>query len=424
MNSPRPSVLLLGGGWFEGEGAACNFGDRVQLLAAISSLSRLGVDVICVAHMRQLSLGKLDAVASQHFMDYLDGAGLARYSRTGALLMALRAVVLLGAAMVTRFVRLPLPSSHGLGAVLRELDDAAAVFVAGNGTIADPYVRRVGAVWGVYVVAARLMGTKVFLTGQQVGPFRSFTSRQIARAILSCASVIGVRELESLDEIKNLGSGANRTVVTGDEAWHAAAKQSSVIADLLRAKGVCDGFIVAQVRFDVGTGWSPDDATYLASVLDGVATSMGLPVLFVGLQVKGGRSADLDAARHVANEMSYHSVFLDAAQSAEVVKGVIGKAAAAIGVSNHFCVFAASQAVPTLALHTAPYLGHKLVGLARLWPTHVRAIRRSSGAFSSEDLEAATAFLRAARGQRMESSVPVEPERVYRDLARSIGILD
>jgi polysaccharide pyruvyl transferase WcaK-like protein len=417
----RPSVRVIGSGWLSSEGSS-NFGDRAQLLTAVSNLGRLGFDVTCVAHSKRIALGDVAAVESRTYIDYLLGAGEGRGSGTTAVAVAVRAASLVLVATLTHLSRRPLSWGNSLSTVLRELDSAAAVFVSGNGTLSDPYVRSVGVVWGVYLLAARLMGRKVYMTGQQVGPFQSYASRQIARAVLSCAHVIGVRELESLDEVRNLGFAPDRTVVTGDEAWDAAIGQSAVIEEASRSHGVADGYVVAQVRFDVGTGWDTADASYLASVLDGVARSIGLPVLFVGLQVKGGRSADLDAARHVAAQMSCTHSFLDSAESAEVVKGVIGKAAAAIGVSNHFCVFAACQAVPTLALHTAPYLGHKLVGLARLWPTHVRAMRRSTGTFTSEDLESATAFLKGARGQRMEPSVAVDAERVYRELASSIAV--
>ena len=50
-----------------------------------------------------------------------------------------------------------------------------------------------------------------------------------------------------------------------------------------------------------------------------------------------------------------------------LVKGVLGKAFGAIGISYHFCTFALSQGVPAVCFYEGDYYKQKAQGLTEFW---------------------------------------------------------
>jgi polysaccharide pyruvyl transferase WcaK-like protein len=50
-----------------------------------------------------------------------------------------------------------------------------------------------------------------------------------------------------------------------------------------------------------------------------------------------------------------------------LVKGILGKAFGAVGVSYHFCTFALGQGVPTVCIHDGNYYLQKARGLSEFW---------------------------------------------------------
>ena len=60
-------------------------------------------------------------------------------------------------------------------------------------------------------------------------------------------------------------------------------------------------------------------------------------------------------------------IFAHESLSAALLKGVLGSAHAAIGMSYHFCTFALSQGVPAISLYTGDYYRQKAIGLSSFW---------------------------------------------------------
>lgn len=259
--------------------------------------------------------------------------------------------------------------------LLGELKQASLVFCAGSGTFFDRYMYSVGFLWSMVIVSARALGVPVVLLGQQVGAFDHAIPRAIARFALRRASYLGVRETVSFDTAKALGVDPARLHFTGDEGWYlppaAAAEVDPVIAGL----GLEGGYLAIQMRFD---GNSPfrDVASNFARTCDLLAERTGLPVLLVPFSY-ADRDDDRATLRELGTMLKCPWQLLDVGPRASLTKGILSRASLAVGVANHFCVFAASVGVPTVGIHGASYMEHKLKGVERLH-RHFKALGKDS----------------------------------------------
>lgn len=247
--------------------------------------------------------------------------------------------------------------------LLGDIRRASLVFCAGSGTFFDRYMLSVGFLWSMLIVSARAFGVPAVLLGQQVGAFHRAVPRGIARFALRRASYLGVREAVSFDTARELGIDPQRLRFTGDEGWYLPPAAAADVDEYLAGQGLGDGFIAVHMRFD---GNSPfrDMAAEFASACDRLAERTGRPLLLVPFSY-ASRDDDRANLRELGALLKSPWRLLDVDARAGLTKGILARAWVAVGVANHFCVFAASVGVPTVGIHGAAYMAHKLKGVAR-----------------------------------------------------------
>lgn len=213
-------------------------------------------------------------------------------------------------------------------------------------------------------------GKPVVLTGQQIGPFRSSTTKGSLARALRKATFVGLREpTGSVDFCKwaRLESGAFE--VMGDDSLGLLAANNEKALSILTDLGVVDKrFIAVNIRIGYYANTYQRYLDTLADTISQLSDRFGCSVLVIPIAV-GIVDSDVAAGHQLMSRMRGTAVqVLDRPDlDASIIKRIVGTAWAAIGVSYHFGLFALEQGVPTILLSDDPYYDQKARGLAAFW---------------------------------------------------------
>lgn len=269
---------------------------------------------------------------------------------------------------------------HGIGAQLiqtgasqsdiaRWCGEYDALFIAGGGDMNDVFPQ---ALWRccALIHAFADQGKPILLSGQQLGPMRHSASTRLLHSALRRATFIGVREpTESVRILIEAGVDRARMAMKGDDSLGIAPADASEVATLLEAFDVTPGkFIAVNIRIGPYTTVGPRYLRAVAALLGQVSRDLNLPLLAVPISVDAGDS-DIASARLLEQQLggSRLRILDHAPLSAALLKGVLGSAHAAIGMSYRFATFALCQGVPAIALYVGDYYEQKAKGLSAFW---------------------------------------------------------
>ena len=265
---------------------------------------------------------------------------------------------------------IPLVRASGRRRALnRWSQDYDALFIAGGGDMNDIFP---DALWRccALINAFAVQRKPVILSGQQLGPMRHGASLRLLQAALRRTTFVGVREpTESLQLCTEAGLDDTRMAMTGDDSLGIEAAGMEAVEPLLAQSGVTPGrFIAVNVRMGDYTAVSAQQLRDMAALFGRLARDNEMPLLAVPISVAEGDS-DVAAAEQLRRQPGCEGLRIleHESLSAASLKGVLGSAHAAIGMSYHFGTFALSQGVPAIALYTGDYYRQKAKGLSSFW---------------------------------------------------------
>jgi polysaccharide pyruvyl transferase WcaK-like protein len=414
----RKGVIFLLTGGVIGKNDNINIGDHAQLKVALNRLRQIFpyYEFSVISHSKNVKPEVENTQVVFGLINYLF-PGTASHSLAYLRAGFNAALLLINAGRLKNGKAPLLIGSEGLSE-LNSIKRVDALFIPGVGMFSQGYFAGVATIWAIYVKLVAMLGKPVIINANQIGPFETRWAKGVTRWALTSAETIGVREIESYEEAIKLGLPKDKLVITGDEAWRFPAATQHEFMDLRQKLSLPDRYIVAQIRFDKGTGWTDADAVIIAATLDVLSNEFDLPVVFVSFHHTDNKNPDIDSARSISKHMTVPTHLVENKLDGHCVKAICGNAELAIGVSNHFCVFCASEATPTIALHKAPYLRHKLVGLARLWPSMVAAVDYNGDFSPNKTLQIAQELLNNAPKSKEACfpSVPIDPDAAYQTL--------
>lgn len=340
-----------------------NLGDVAQFAHGIELLRAECPDraITAIAHSLNDESVFPDIGFSNLVARYLLGTTGSKAARS--VFLVVRSIGLITAATL---VRLGVPA-RWFGArvsdIIEEFEGASVVFFSGAGAFNSRYLKGPVGIWVLIVHIASRLGVPVVMVGQQIGPLDSWWSRRTIGSALRRTQFVGVRDHASEQLALELGVPRERVVFTGDEGLYLDPASKAVSDAYLRTRGISPGFVAVHFRVDRNCPFE-EDIEHLRFMLQGIHALTGKLLLFVPMSYASGGD-DRESHRRLAAGMTAPMHLVEDAEDARLTKAILGEASLAIGVANHFCIFAASGGVPTVGVYKTPYMRQKLEGIAR-----------------------------------------------------------
>lgn len=310
-----------------------------------------------------------------------------------------------------------LPEQDQVWDLIAALRGCDALLIAGGGNMNSLYG------WLLYeraavAAVARILGLKVAIAGQTLGPDLFGADRETAGELLSAAELAGAREASSL-RLMEAVSGATARVWSclDDASFFATGSRDSLGVGQVPAN--IDGPFIA-ATFSPGHGEADHDAYLdaLAGALDAAAEQTGCTVVFIphmatprvplfdGVEPAGAGAdpADADELMHqkIAARMTSQRKVLLPIQNAVQSAALTSRAALVLTSRYHPVVFALDSGVPVLALAPENYSDVRMRGALENWGAGSLAMTLPSlfdGSFSAavvdvwKNREAVSSFL-------------------------------
>jgi polysaccharide pyruvyl transferase WcaK-like protein len=245
------------------------------------------------------------------------------------------------------------PVSDQTRAFLASLTGADAVVVSGRGGTADAF-RDDGLRLLEVLRLAGDLGATTAMVGQGLGPAEDPALIERAREVLPRLDLIAVRDrLTSVPLLERAGVGADRVIVTGDDALAAAY---AARPEAGRTGGLGVGLRVADYS-ELG-----EDA------IEAVGRALRAAAERHGTEL---RAIPISLYPHEADADALAALGLEGGAAVETPRDAIERAGTCRVVvtgSYHAAVFALAQGVPVVGLASSAYYSAKLEGLAEMFP--------------------------------------------------------
>jgi polysaccharide pyruvyl transferase CsaB len=260
-------------------------------------------------------------------------------------------------------------------AVFRTIRQADLLLSGGGSLLQDVTSARSAAYYLAIILLAELCRTPVMLYAQGVGPIKRRVTAMQARLLLNHVRMASVRDQGSADLLRRLGMTRPPIHVTADPSFALDPAGDEECTRILSEAGVptTKPLLGVAVRpWPVGGNWRED----IANGISEAARRIGAVPLFLPMQ----GSSDIPLAEDIAALANVECHVLRGPLTPTQAKGIVGQMAVVIGMRLHALMFAASQAVPSVAISYDP----KVASFAGASPAHLPVL--DAGAVSPQDL--------------------------------------
>lgn len=360
----KPAIL------FVNTGTGRNLGDRAMLLNLLDKATHLGAGLLLVP--RQLPEAFRREFQAQPYTPYHECLNRFRRLPAGTLgqllLMCcyvLHVCFMVLACGVCRFLPVPLSARVDEIQLLGHLRRVDAVWLNGGGYLTDKgkYECRCCLLTALF---ALIMGKKVILTGQGIGPVNTRITRSLLGLVARYATYVSVRdEVRSAELLSQLAGGKVPVVMAGDDA-------SSLTTAELPARGVGEAGlstigpdaprIALHFRISPFTENSQRLKQQFSETVAEVFARGWKPVFFIFTSQAEWEHHLLQELLVSAAPETYEIVVTD---DPRVIKSQIGRCDIALGIAYHFIVFSLTTGTPVIALYGGEYYRYKMAGILK-----------------------------------------------------------
>ncbi|MBQ2696504.1 MAG: polysaccharide pyruvyl transferase CsaB [Clostridia bacterium] len=244
--------------------------------------------------------------------------------------------------------------AHGVSSVnryhyfaIRKAMKQARLFISGGGSLLqDVTSNRSLRYYLSLIEMAQGLGTPVMLYANGIGPITKAKNRQNVGRVLSCVSVITLRENASLSELVSLGVPKEGVTVTADPALALVPAETAAVYNILQSMGVSDGEVLFGVSVRPWKDSEPSFFEKLASVIDEVAKTYGITPVFLPMKYPD----DLVVSQNIIQRLTVKSYLLSQPKSAQEMIGLIGNMKFIIAERLHSLIYATNAFVPIVGL--------------------------------------------------------------------------
>ncbi|MDP4093055.1 MAG: polysaccharide pyruvyl transferase CsaB [Bacillota bacterium] len=192
---------------------------------------------------------------------------------------------------------------------------------------------------------AKMMGNKVMLYANGIGPVNRKFNRRLTKWILNKVNFITLRENTSLNELNSMKIQRPETIVTADPAMALEPTTDTDALEIFKFEGIPETgpYACFSVR-----KWGMNEAykEVIAKIADYITVEYGLKCIFIPMQCPG----DVMAADDVASMMKEKGYVFKNRYSVSQTLAITKKMDILIGMRLHALIFAVISGVPMVGL--------------------------------------------------------------------------
>jgi len=243
----------------------------------------------------------------------------------------------------------------GMKDVLKAIYDCDVLLSGGGSLLQDSTSTRSLLYYLSITAMAKLMGKRVMLYANGIGPVSGKRNRWFVKLVVDRADLITLREENSYDELLSMGVNPKKCFVTADPVFTMCGIETEQAEALLRAEGVPlnKPLVVVSVR-----NWSDMDKFIgrFANMCDMIIEKYDRTIVFLAMQVPN----DITVSEQVCEKMKRSAYVLQGSYAPEEVMGIIRTADFILSMRLHTLIFAAKQNVPLIGFVYDPKIDYYL----------------------------------------------------------------
>jgi len=284
-------------------------------------------------------------------------------------------IPILWAALTRRYCSCSLVARSELKALIEKLNEADALVICGCGGMTDPFAQGGLLPFGTAILAARLLGKPVVLTGQGIGPIRPGPWRTFCRLFLPQVNYLTTREHISLDLARRLGAAAGRCELGADDAHNLAADADSTAAVREFLSPLKRPILTLNLRQHAYTKLQDHALDAIAEGVSQFLRRTGGTLICAPMRT--AVTEDETVHEKLMLRLSHRGAALHLPADLATPRALKALQAAAdlsLGCTYHFLVFALSACKPAFGLYYSDYYRQKFLGLMEQYGMRAGAI--------------------------------------------------
>ena len=195
---------------------------------------------------------------------------------------------------------------------------------------------------------AELMGKRVIVYANGIGPVTREKNRNRVRRAITGADAVTLRDPQSLTELRDMGVERHDMLVTADPVFLLEPADREEAKTVLKNCGIdAERYITVSVRPWEG---QKDYSGRIAEICDRICTEAGCSAVFVCMQPV----VDEAAAKAVIGKMTSPAFILPGGLTAEQLMAVMGAGEVNLAMRLHALIFAARAGVPSVGFSYDP----------------------------------------------------------------------
>lgn len=240
--------------------------------------------------------------------------------------------------------------------IIAEMRHCNALISGGGSLLQDKTSTRSLLYYLFIIRLGKLMGKKIMLYANGIGPVDKPRNRRRVRTAVSRTDVITLRDVNSAEELRRMEVERDDMRVTADPVFtmNSAPKERGL--ELLRINSVPEDkpFVTVSVR-----NWKGIEQTgfcgKIAELCDYIHTNHSRYIVFIAMH-----SDDMNLGRKIRGMMENESYIIDTTCTPEELMSVMSQADFALSMRLHALIFSARVAVPTIGMVYDPKMDYYL----------------------------------------------------------------
>ncbi len=243
----------------------------------------------------------------------------------------------------------------GIRDVFRAIKNCDVLLSGGGSLLQDSTSTRSLLYYLSITILAKMMGKKVMLYANGIGPVSGKRNRRFVKQVVNKADLITLREENSYDELLSMGVDSKKCFVTADPVFTMKGVSREEAIDLLHKEDipVDKKIVVVSVR-----NWKGMERFIgrFAKLCDVIVKKYDRTIVFLAMQMPN----DIKVSERVKEQMHEDAYILQGHYTPEQVMGIISLADFILSMRLHTLIFAASQKVPLIGFVYDPKIAYYL----------------------------------------------------------------